>query len=281
MDIGSVDYWATSGRSLYHSASAPSKLVSSLLVVAAAMLTRDVVILTAIYLAEVSAVVAARLPVRQVMALGAYPAIFSILFVISQWDGTLVRPAIIILRAMDSALAMLLLITTTPYPQVFATLRFVLPRVILDGLFLTYRSLFLLLDVAGDLLVALRVRGGLVKGNPVRSVANIAYGLGPLLLRAMALSQRFYDAMRLRGYTGQFVSGRDWYRLRRADTLPVGLGLALLTIGLASNLTGVGLSGYNGYILLVSALAVAASSWFRARAIGDPISETPPWQMKK
>lgn len=281
MDIGSVDYWATSGHSLYHGASAPSKLVSSLLIVAAAMLTRDVVILIAIYLAGLSAVIAARLPARQLMVLAAYPAIFSTLFVISQWDGTLVRPAIIILRAMDSALAMLLLITTTPYPQVFATLRFLLPRVVLDGLFLTYRSLFLLLDVAGDLLVALRLRGGLVWRNPIRSAANIGYGLGPLLLRALALSQRFYDAMRLRGYTGQLVSGRDWYRLRPADALPVGLGLVLLAVGLASALVGPGLSGYNGYFLLASMLAVAASSWIGARVARSPVSETAPWQMNK
>jgi len=66
---------------------------------------------------------------------------------------------------MGAALAMVLLIGTTSYPQLFAVLGRVLPRVVADALLMTYRTFFMLLEAMDHLITALRLRGGLLRGK--------------------------------------------------------------------------------------------------------------------
>ncbi|MBI4492752.1 MAG: hypothetical protein HY690_08185 [Chloroflexi bacterium] len=273
MDIAAIDFWANSGRSVFHRASALSKTVGALLVVAGVVLSLDVVVLATIYLALAAAVVSTRLPARRILLIGAYPAVFALLFALSRWDGTWITPAMILLKALAAALAMLLLITTTPYPLVFATFRRFLPGVVVDALFLTYRSLFLLLDLFGHLLTALRLRGGLAPHAYARNARNLAQGLGLLLIRALDLSERMSDVLRLRGYRGHLGEARRWRALSRYDLIPILLGLGALSLALASRLLGQTLGGYNGLVLLLALLAVLASAGYAhwpARTKGSP-----------
>jgi energy-coupling factor transporter transmembrane protein EcfT len=98
-----------------------------------------------------------------------------------------------------------LLMFTTPYPQVFAPIQRVVPTVIGDALLMTYRSLFLLLEKFSHTLTAVKLRAGLVGANPVRSAATITRSLGGVLLYSIDLSQRTHDVMHLRGYDGRLV----------------------------------------------------------------------------
>ena len=108
---------------------------------------------------------AMRLPMRLLLGLAAYPALFAALFALAAAADPLTG-ALVISKAVAAALAAVLLMLTTPYPQVFAPLQRVLPRVVGDALLMTYRSLFLLLDKFADVLVAVRIRSGLSGTHP-------------------------------------------------------------------------------------------------------------------
>lgn len=276
MDVGFIDYWANRGDSYLHRASVATKMGTVALVIGAVVLASDPYVLLTIYLAVVGLMLWARLPVVKLVLLAAYPALFAILFAVSRWDGTWQTPAVIILKAVTAALAVVMLIATTPYPSLFAALGSFLPQVIADGLFMTYRSLFILLELMDRLLTGLRLRGGLVPHRYWRNSVNVASALGLLLIRAMDLSQRQYDVMALRGYRGRIVAlGGEW-RLRWADGfawangLPLGCGLLLLAaswlLSTAEFATG------RAYLLgaVASAVAVLATllwvqGWRRGR----------------
>ncbi len=238
MDIAALDRWAVQGESPWHRASPAAKIGAAALGVAAVVISRDVATLLTLYLLLATGMTLARLPLRRVLLIASYPALFAALFAVSRWDGTWQTPAAILLKAVGAAMAMVLLITTTPYPALFAVLSRVLPRLVADALFMTYRSFFILLEGMDHLITALRLRGGLQRRKPIRTIRNLALALGVLLIRAVDLSQRLYDVLILRGYRGRFPTGpRGQARDLRRDALPLLAGAALLAVAWAARST--------------------------------------------
>ena len=234
MDIAALDRWAVQGESPWHRAAPLAKIGATALFIAAVVMSHHVAALVTLYLALAALMAWARLPLRRVLVIAAYPALFAVLFAVSRWDGTWQMPATILLKAVGAAMAMVLLITTTPYPDLFAALSRVLPHLISDALFMTYRSFFLLLEGMDHLITALRLRGGLQRRQPLRTIKNLALALGVLLIHALDLSRRLYDVLLVRGYRGRFPTGQRWRQfVARRDVLPLLVGLALVAIAWA------------------------------------------------
>ncbi len=229
MELAQVDLWATSGRSVWHRASALGKLVATVLLIAAVVVSSDWRVLAAIYLATLLSIASARLPVFKIALIGAYPAIFTILFALSQTGGWNVV-LLILARALTAALAMLLLIATTPYVDIFAALGRLLPSLLADGLFATYRSFFILLATFGQLLVGLRLRGAYspLKWKGFQELAEI---VGVTFLRALDLAEHSHAVLRLRGYAGRIPSSERWRQVNANDLFPLMLGI--LSLGAA------------------------------------------------
>jgi cobalt/nickel transport system ATP-binding protein len=235
MDIAALDRWAVQGKSRIHRASPLGKIAATMLFIACVAVARDVLTLVTLYVALAALVVVARLPLRRTLMIAAYPALFAVLFAFSQWNGQWATPVVIVLKAMDAGLAMVLLICTTPYPQLFAIMGHALPRVVSDALLMTYRSFFMLLEEMDHLITALRLRGGLLRGRPMRTIRNLSVALGVLLVRSFDLGQRLYETLTLRGYAGRFPAGGNWKRIAPAyDGLPVVVGSILLAITVAA-----------------------------------------------
>ncbi|HEY8476129.1 MAG TPA: CbiQ family ECF transporter T component [Chloroflexota bacterium] len=272
MDLATIDLWATRGTSPFHRAAPWAKLLGAGLGVTATVVVNDAVALLAFYLLLVAAVVLTGLPTLRVLGVAAYPAIFALLFAVSRWNGSLATPAVIVLKALTAALAMVLLITTTPYPEVFAALRRATGPVVGDALFLTYRSLFLLLDLFGHLLTALRLRGGLRPRRYASNARNLALGLGFLLIEAMELSQRLYAAMRVRGYAGHLAAPGRWRRRTPYDPLPVAVGGALLVVAVALQTGGAAIERYRGALLVLALLGLFTALLLRGR-VAPPTGE--------
>ncbi|HEX9016763.1 MAG TPA: ATP-binding cassette domain-containing protein [Chloroflexota bacterium] len=269
MDISSVDYWANSGASRLHRASALGKGAAALAFVAAVVVTSSPFLLAALYFILLAGIFFSRLPAAKLVSIALYPTVFALFFAASQWNGDLSRTATLLLKALTAAQSMVLLITTTPYPDIFSAVGRVMPAIIADGLFMTYRSFFLLIREMGRVTVALRLRGGLRRGSYLSNAKNLARALGMLLVRAMDLSERLYSVLRIRGYRGRLKTGNRWRSVSWEDAVPllagaVALGLALL----ARMLPGVWAS-INGFVLVAAgALAVVSllGSRFAARA---------------
>lgn len=267
MDIAAVDYWASCRNSFLHRASTPAKLLASALLLAAILFSRDPFVLLALYLAMAAAVVATRLPAQRILALAAYPALFALLFAAARWDGSLLTPVVILLKALASALTVVTVIVTTPSPQLFAATHRVLPGVVAEALFLTYRSLFILLKLMDHMMTALRLRGGLMRRRYLQNGRNVSLALSLLLVRGTGLAERLYDVRRLRGYPPRpgtqptNVAGQRW---GSSDPRPVALATALLVSAAAIRWIP-GAAAFNGYLLLLSLLMLALALLRAAR----------------
>ena len=228
IDLAMVDYWASSGRSHWHRTSAVAKLLLVVAVIAAAIFSESLLFLALLYTAIWVLVIWARLPMTRVIWLAVYPALFSSLFILSRWDGTWHTPFIFLLRALTAGLVAVWLVGTTPYPDLFAPISRVTPRLLGDALFLTYRAFFSLAEKVIHLAVALRLRGGFSRGGLGRELRNLGEGLGTLVLFSAERSQRVYAVMALRGHSGRICGCRHWASTTRFDLVAFFLAIVVV-----------------------------------------------------
>jgi energy-coupling factor transporter transmembrane protein EcfT len=185
-----------------------------------------------VYVGLCALVVLAGVPLGAAMLLGLYPVLFSGLYLLSRWDGTWTLPALLLLRSLTSSLLAVLLVSTTPYPDLFAPIARVTPRLVGDGLFLTYRAFFLLVARAERMWAASRLRGGLSGRGLPKDLRFAGEGLGLLVLHSYDRANRMYAVMHLRGHSGRVCGCRHWAEFGWPDLVPVSCALLVLVAGL-------------------------------------------------
>ena len=145
-------------------------------------------------------------------------------------SGGVLSMVTLMVKAVLTVLAGYLLIATTPIEEICRALRLLhLPKVFTVVVLLIYRYVTVLLAEARRITQAYSLRAPGQKG-----VAWKAWGplLGQMLLRSMDRAEGVYDAMLLRGFTGEFAAGRE-AKLRPADILwPLVWMLILLALRL-------------------------------------------------
>jgi len=204
-----IDYWAASGQSVWHRTSAWAKLVLAAAILGSAIYSRSPLYLGLLYASLWGLVAWSRLPLHRLWWFSLYPALFIVLFVLSRWDGT-----------------------WTPYPDLFAPLSRVTPRLLGDALFLAYRAFFVLISKLVHLEAALRLRGAFARGGLRRALENLGEGLGTLVLFSMERGQRVYAVMMLRGHSGRICGCRHWATSQRLDAVPLVLSVAVVAAAL-------------------------------------------------
>ena len=207
--IGRVDLSASSGTTMWHRASALSKLGLALLLVLIAVFARSLPLLVVLHAVAWGLALSSRLPVRVILAMLGYPLLFTALFVAASWDGSASTPLRLVLRPTTSCLTAVWLVATTPYPDLFAPISRLLPRRVADGLFITYRALFELVARAERLLRARQLRGGTAGRWRGRLTAS-GESLGTLVLHSFSRSERLYATMLLRGHAGRICGCRHY-----------------------------------------------------------------------
>ena len=259
MDVSAIDYYANHGRSFLHGARALSKIIFAGLVIASVVISNSFYLLLAVYFSLLTIVIWTRLPVLKIVTIAAYPAIFALIFAAASWNRSWVSAGVIVLKALSASLAMVILIVTTPYPDVFSSIEPVLPRIIREGLFLTYRSLFVLLELTDNLVKGLRVRGGLTHGRYIKNVVNFSSGIGLLLVRGLDLSEKFYGVLNVRGYSGRISGGGRHEKTGVNDFTAIVIGVLILGAALVIKKNGE-LSVYDGCMLALSLAALVLST---------------------
>lgn len=227
-----IDYLASAGRSPWHRASAITKLVLVLALVLLAVFSPSRPLLAVLLLTALAMTLSSRLPLRLVLAAASTPLLFSAIFVVASWRGDWAASAVLAMRPMIASLGALWLVGTTPYPDLFAPISRVLPRPIGDGLFLTYRAVFALLERLERLWRALNLRGAL-KGPIRRRFDLMGEAVGTIVLSGFERSHRLYQTMLLRGHSGRICGCRHYLELTREDAF---VGAAALWIGAAATL---------------------------------------------
>jgi energy-coupling factor transporter transmembrane protein EcfT len=242
-----------------------TKLVAFACVLAAVVLNANVLVLAGVALVLAAAVVAFRLPGKPVAALAAYPAFFAAVFAFAAAPDVLTGVTLVV-KAMAAALAAIVLMFTTPYPQVFAPLQRVVPSVVGDALLLTYRSLFLLLEKFAQLRTAMRLRSGLSPHEPVRAAKATTAALGGLLLYSFDLSQREYDVMRLRGYDTRLRARLPRAERPARDAALLAAAAATLAVSLAFRIRWEALNPWSWYVPLAGLAVLAVAAAYRWRS---------------
>lgn len=138
-------------------------------------------------------------------------------------DFGLLRFISILIRSWLSVQAAILLVAVTPFPDLIHALEHLrVPKVITTIIAFLYRYLFVLTDEVLRLIRARQARAaaspGRRSGGSVGWRANVAGNMvGQLFLRSYERSDRIYNAMLARGYTGQIrtlhphvLTRRDW-----------------------------------------------------------------------
>ena len=138
-------------------------------------------------------------------------------------DAGLLRFVSIVIRSWLSVQAAILLVATTPFPDLIHAFEHLhVPAILTTIIAFLYRYLFVLTDEVMRLTRARQARSAAVAGH--RSGRNVVWRArtagnmtGQLFLRSYERSDRIYNAMLARGYTGQLrtltphtMHPRDW-----------------------------------------------------------------------
>lgn len=257
MDVTAVDRSAVLGDTLLHHAAPASKLLAAGLLLGAVVSVHDPLVAAGVALSLTGAAAAVRLPLRQMLPLALYPALFAVIFAFASAPGP-VTGALFVLKAVTAALVAVTVMFSTPYPQVFAPIQRITPAVVGDALLMTYRSLFILAEKFADLLRAVRLRAGISPRQPVRAARATVRALGGLLLYSFDLSQREYDILRLRGYEGRLRVSAHVSTEPAADVAAIVYAVLILGVVIVFRTFPHNLGGYTWLVMAGGALDLAA-----------------------
>jgi energy-coupling factor transporter transmembrane protein EcfT len=207
IQLSYLDYIAVERKSFLHRLSPKLKIIGMLLVLFVIVTVRNLPGLFLLYLILLTLFFTARIPAK-IFPLTLYPLIFAILFIfLSGFQIFFIL--LIFLKVLCGSTGVILLLASTPYPSVFSVLGRVLPSIFVTALFLTYRSIFILLTVLEDTQHALYLRGGVQWKHPWRSLINIANAFGHLIIKGIDASEKMYESMMLRGFKGKIHYRRE------------------------------------------------------------------------
>jgi len=201
IQLSYLDYLAVEGKSFLHRLSPKLKIVAMILILFAIVTVRNLPGLFSLYVFLLCLYLMARVPMR-IFPLTLYPLIFAFLFIFLS-GFQLFFILLIFLKVLCGSTGVILLFATTPFPSIFSVLGRVLPSSFVIALFLTYRSVFILLNVLEDTQNALYLRGGVQWRHPWRSLTNISNAFGHLIIKGIDASEKMYEAMLLRGFKGE------------------------------------------------------------------------------
>ncbi len=211
-----IDYLACTGRSPWHRASALAKLLLAVCYVTLAVFTPSWGVIAGLFATVLVMCATAGVPRRLALAAASTPILFSLIFVLGHARTGWNEPLILFARPMVASLTAVWLVSSTPYPDLFAPLSRLLPRAVGDSLFLTYRAVFALLARVERMWTALRLRGAM--SRPVKQrYFLMGEAVGTVVLSGFDRSQRLYQVMRLRGHSGRVCGCRHYLEFTRDD----------------------------------------------------------------
>lgn len=197
-----VEQWSR-GLSPIHRLHAAAKIVAALVIlVCIATLnprTRGACVAYLILLTLMA--ILARLPWLRILVSAAAVLPFAVCFAaISAISGQPARAAMLIIRGYLSSLTALLLISTTPMPELLAGFELLrAPRFLIQVMQFLYRYLVVLLEEAGTMRDAAAGRAGSLRSLEIRKAAGAA---GVLFARAYGRALAIHQAMVARGFDG-------------------------------------------------------------------------------
>ncbi len=224
--LARIDHLAVSQCSFLHALPAKPKLIATLILLAGIVATNNLrqgMMLSCLLL---GLLFFSRLPLW-LFGIAFYPAFFSLPFALVKLSVSPAAATAVICKAVSAALLLTLLLASTPFPQLFGAGAKLLPNLVTDALFFSYRLFFIILESLERLLLSLRQRGAFARSNFAWSNWVTLHALGYLMVNTLAVSQRLDQNYRLRGYQTSVYLGATSAAWRVAD---LALVAALLVV---------------------------------------------------
>ena len=228
-----LDRWSR-GASWLHRRDARAKTLAAVtFLIALATAQRGFAVISGTYSVLIlAAILGARLPVWGALKRAAVVLPFTLVFaLINVAAGEPVRAAILVVKSYLSALAVLVLVSTTPLADLLRGLeRMGVPRYLLMVVQFLYRYLFVISEEAQHMRAAAQAKGG----SAARAIFNrgkfsaAAGALAVLFARSYGHAEGIHQAMLARGFQGHFrtLSTRSF---GKADAVFVAAAILLLT----------------------------------------------------
>jgi len=198
IQLSYLDYLAIEGKSFFHRLSPGPKIIGMAIVLLGIVILRNLPGLILLYAILLTVFFLAHVPMK-IFSLTLYPLIFAFLFIfISGFQIDFIL--LVFLKVLCGSTGVVLLLATTPYPLIFRVMGRFLPPIFVIALFLTYRSIFILLKILEETQHALYLRGGFQWRYPWRSLVNISNAFGHLIIKGIDASENMYESMMLRGF---------------------------------------------------------------------------------
>lgn len=198
--ITDIDYYAEFGESWLNKIPARFKLLAVAGVLAAVIFSNNAALLGWLYAVLLGVVLVSSVPKLKIIKMSFYPLVFLTLFLVSIKNLSLELALVFLFKALCASTSLILLIFTTSYIKIFAALRKILPELVVNMLFLTYRSIFILAKTLQNLLDMMKFRG-------TPSFKNLGNIIGFFVIKSIQTGENMYDAMRLRGYDDKKTAG--------------------------------------------------------------------------
>jgi cobalt/nickel transport system permease protein len=204
-----LDRWSR-GSSALHRRDARAKTIAVLLfLIALATAQHSFLALSACYFVILAAVVvAAGLPLAAALGRASVVLPFTAVFaIISLAAGEPMRAAALVTKSYLSALAVLILVSTTPLPELLGGLdRMGVPRYLLMVVQFLYRYLFVISEEAQHMRAAALAKSGSMRRALFdrSKFGAAAAALGVLFARSYGHAEGIHQAMLARGFQGRF-----------------------------------------------------------------------------
>lgn len=228
MNLAYIDGLACQGKGPMHRASTLSKIVMTIIILASVITSNNLLQLAQVLALVFFAIILNDLPIREIIHFAVFPLFFALFFALGFLEDNWLYSLTIILKALCTSLTLLFLIISTPYGEIFAFFNLFLPTILIDSLFLTYRSFFILAEQLENFCLTLKLKGGYTPSKLWSNLRSIGSALGIVFIRALEMSERMHSIMLLRGYKGGIKYHTKWYKLTKYDCLPLGLSLIIM-----------------------------------------------------
>lgn len=129
-------------------------------------------------------------------------------------DKGLLLLVFLLLKALISMTSSLLLLMTTKYAHLSALIFKIFPAPIDQIFLISYRFLFITLDMVSSMITAFKSRGGDIIRSVGRQSQTFAEIFALVFIRSYDRSERVNKAMESRGYDGKYVAAIEVQRMR-------------------------------------------------------------------
>jgi cobalt/nickel transport system permease protein len=229
-DINLITYYSENCHSILCRISSWTKLIALISIITILTITQSIGLLVSLYLIIIVLYWQSRLPMRKLFNWCLLPIFFVLsLVIILMWnepgvplfslkffwlsltltDNGLLLLLRLLLKALISITSSLLLLMTTKYAHLSAMIYKIFPSPIDQIFLMSYRFLFITLDMVDSIFRAFKSRGGEIIRSMGRESKTFAAIFALVFIRSYDRAERVSKAMESRGYNGKYVASTE------------------------------------------------------------------------